>query len=105
MYLIPDYSQTESVWLIKFHHCFADGMGLMATMSSLGDRYDKDVLFDQCPKLTPFQKVLMVVTLPYFVGLMMFKSLFTLAVQNNAIKRGRPVVGIKHGAVTSDWSV
>ena len=31
--MVPDFSQTESVWIMKFHHSIGDGITCMAVTS------------------------------------------------------------------------
>jgi hypothetical protein len=38
IYLIPDYSETESVFVFKIHHSVADGIALILMMFSLTDQ-------------------------------------------------------------------
>tara|TARA_B110000285_G_C14782115_1_gene449040 strand:+ start:120 stop:326 length:207 start_codon:yes stop_codon:yes gene_type:complete len=63
---IPDYSETESVFVLKAHHCLADGLGFSALFLALSDVYDKNAL----PGLKPLsfcKKVIVNMCLPFLV--------------------------------------
>ena len=45
-YLVPDFSETQSVWMFNVQHCFADGVGLVSTLCALRDNYNKANLID-----------------------------------------------------------
>ena len=38
--LIPDYSENQSIFLIKFHHVMMDGLALTTVLQAIADEYD-----------------------------------------------------------------
>jgi hypothetical protein len=38
LYLVEDYSETESVIIIKVHHSMSDGLGLMLSLNAMTDK-------------------------------------------------------------------
>lgn len=103
-YLVPDYTSDKSAILLKFHHCFADGPGLVSTLCAISDDYDKKNMFEQTPNLSCGVKLMMWITLPFYILLMAFISL-TLSKQRNPLKSGAPLDGVKIGALSKDLSL
>ena len=63
-YLIPDYKEVESVFVMKSHHCLTDGLGTSSMFLALSDNYDKTAL----PSLKPVsfcKKVVINLCMPY----------------------------------------
>lgn len=69
---MPDFSENESLLILKIHHCLADGVATMALTSTLTDTgYNVNNFPNLIPKLNPIQMVLFTilkyVTLPYSI--------------------------------------
>jgi NRPS condensation-like uncharacterized protein len=68
IFALQNYSEKESVLLVKFHHSLADGMGLIGLCASLQDEYNHDQLYEFAPKLNWCQFAGMIITLPFTVA-------------------------------------
>lgn len=44
LYLIPDFSDSESAIVFKIHHNFADGLGVVAWLLMLDNHFDATVM-------------------------------------------------------------
>lgn len=65
LWLVPDYSDTESAIIIKVHHCMADGLGFAAFMLAVSDNYDVKNLPHLKP-LSPFRQTMIYLAAPFF---------------------------------------
>jgi len=87
-FFIPDYSETESVMLTKSHHAMADGSSQMISICAFSDNYHKSMLLEQAPILNWWKRILMLITLPYYLLKALFFAL-TMKKQCNPLNSGR----------------
>ena len=96
MYLIPDYKDGESVFILKAHHVLSDGLGCSSMGLALSDNYDKNAL----PALKPLslcKNFMIHLCLPYLYLKATLSMLFTFR-DENVIKKCLPNTGVKEGA-------
>jgi len=53
--------------MVKFHHSFADGVGLVSTLTAISDNYDKNNLFENAPALSLFKNLLAHLVCPIYI--------------------------------------
>jgi hypothetical protein len=100
MYLIPDFSAEKSVIVQKFHHNFADGLGVASFLLMLADKYDAAYL----PTLKPVDfmtKALIKLMWPYI----WFKANLEMVMnpnEYNNVRRGTQMSGNKNGSIILD---
>ena len=101
--LIPDYSQNESVFIMKCQHCMADGLALSSVLLGISDEYDAKAL----PSLKPlgcFKHAIILLLSPFFV-LHTLISVQCKKIDRNSITNDHPRTGIKRGGFTRDLSL
>ena len=68
IFVKKDFSETESLLILKQHHCACDGITtLVATANMSGDTYTPKMFPNVVPRMSLFQKVMVYVTLPYSI--------------------------------------
>lgn len=82
---MPDFSETETVMILKFHHALADGISTMAITSTFSDEGYNSANF---PKLTPRMSFLKV--LQYHILKTLFLPYAILVAQFAVLKKGKP---------------
>jgi NRPS condensation-like uncharacterized protein len=85
-FIVQNYLEDKSVLIYKFHHSFADGLGLIGLLACLGDEYDHSNLISQKKALSWGMKLLIFTTLPITL-LMMIARTAGIKKQDNVLKR------------------
>ena len=66
MFIVENFSETESLLILKSHHCMCDGIATLVMTSSFARETYLPKMFHQLvPKLTIVQKAQLYITLPY----------------------------------------
>jgi len=106
VFMILDYSETESVFIVKWHHCMADGiMGLIAPamMERRKETFYDDSKFIKTGVNSMVMKVLQYVGLPWTIYLAQ-KSVFDFKVKNNEVyqrSKGPKLTGEKRAGCSA----
>ena len=109
VFVIEDYSETESIMLFKCHHAIADGMSLIGLLSSMQDEYRYDQLYEFAPKLSCCTTLLMWLCLPFSICQALWHILFVLNHQKTIFtayrEAGQELSGKKIGAIQDSFDV
>ncbi len=97
---VPDFNETESAFIFKAHHTFADGLALITLTCNLQDNYHKTQL-PAMRKLAFLEKVYLCFALPFSMILVSLKLICKKS-DNNAIHNGKPLTGIKRSSISKD---
>ena len=76
MFVVENFSETESVLIFKCHHSLADGMSLIGLLTSMQDHYSIDQLREFGPQFPWWKKLLLWICLPFSMLTGMFFVLF-----------------------------
>ena len=84
MFIIVDYSKTESILMLKTHHCMMDGVSTMTVTGNMADGgYRKDRFHRMAPpRLSFFKELIKYLSLPIGMTLA-FNSLFAYKTKMN----------------------
>jgi len=85
-FIVQDYLEGKSLLIYKYHHSFADGLGLIGLMAVLADEYDYSNLINQTKALSCGMKLLVFATLPVTLLMMVAKTI-GLKKQDNILKK------------------
>ena len=85
-FLIPDYSETESIFVYKVHHSVADGLALVMMFFNLTDEPDIKEFPSLTLRFAAWQKVLIHLCVPFMILLISLKQLFITPRENNGVK-------------------
>jgi len=85
VYFFHDYSQSESVLVLKVHHCLADGIALVMECGNLADVPQVQTFPSVSERIPLSQRLMLYMTVPFTVPYLIVKTLF-VARQNNKIK-------------------
>jgi hypothetical protein len=67
-FLIEDYSESESIFVYKVHHCVADGIGSILMCANLTDKPDVKTFPYMALRFAFWQRVLINLTVPFMIG-------------------------------------
>jgi hypothetical protein len=99
-YFIEDYSETESVYVFKMQHCYADGLALVNYLYILQDEDN----ICQLPKFrfyTTFQKYFLYAISP-FIAMYALVKIKTMVTDVNVIANGKQPTGVKRASFGDD---
>jgi len=91
IYLIPDYSETESVFVFKIHHSVADGIALILMMFSLTDQPKVEDYPSIMVRFGWLKNILIHLCMPFLLPYGIIKSKATTAVERNGLKTDESV--------------
>lgn len=101
--MIPDYKDNQSVTILKSHHIVQDGLATISMLEALSDSYDHTNINGLKP--LPIAKYLMITALTPVLHLYASYRLLTMEIDYNAMANGKPLSGIKRGAISSEVKI
>lgn len=104
-FLIEDYSDTESVFVYKVHHCVADGISSILMCANLTDKPDVKTFPYMALRFAFWQRALINLTVPLMIGFISVQQLFCWRYERNGIKSARiegSMSGLKSFALAKD---
>ena len=85
VFVVEDFSETESIVMCKCHHALADGMSLIGLIACMQDHYNISQLYEFRPYIPCYKKLCMWLCMPFCMVTALFHVLCKLNVQNNAL--------------------
>ena len=82
---IPDYTETESCFIFKCHHCLADGLGLLTLLMNLQDTYDVKQL-PQMKKFSLIEKIYINLLTPLITAKLIVETFIFEKNEKNGIR-------------------
>ena len=104
MTLIPDFTESQSVAMIKVHHCVGDGMALIIMIGLLQDEYLKSQWIQTTSVNTLCKKITISLLKPFTAIYAFFYFLFWVT-DKNFIKSKVNLAGVKHNTICKPFSV
>ena len=106
MYVVEDFSETESIVMFKCHHALADGMSLIGLIACMQDHYNISQLYEFRPYIPCYKKVFMWICMPFCMVTALFHVLCRLSIQHNALTlENDQFSGIKKAAIGETLNV
>ena len=104
VYVIPDYSETESIFIFKCHHSLADGVALVMLMFNLTDEQRKEDIPRVTMRTGFLLKLLIWTFLPFLIVYYTIEAVLILETQKNGItkKVGGNLTTLKKGCISHD---
>ena len=102
-YLIEDYSENESIFVIMCNHSIGDGMAISSFFLALGDSYDCKNL-PNLKFMNPFVLFALYALYPFLTLYYTLKLLFFTSKDQNSIANNKPLSKNKN-AFTSEISI
>mmetsp|Transcript_20846 Transcript_20846/g.25559 ORF Transcript_20846/g.25559 Transcript_20846/m.25559 type:complete len:133 (-) Transcript_20846:662-1060(-) len=107
IYIIPDYSETESVFVLKVNHAISDGVGFMCFLNDITDNPTVEGYPNVMLGLTRLQKMMIGLLAPLYSQWLTIKVLLAgpEKISFKQIKEGQKFAALKDVRILPDLSL